>query len=397
MANPTPSSPSPSSSSQAGSEQAADVIRQKIRQLYGSEPATSQEIAEASKPGIPHSKHQQFMLELSRSGKPLAEIQTAWHNYYLGLSDSQKHEVWEEFYSQHGTSIQAMNIPAGQAAATGSTPEKHPKATHQGSSPASAAQSASDIKRQLLSQVQRRNNIGAKRHAHSLLFGLAFGSLFMFVLLFSFFNERFIAPFISPSRSVSATPIIIDPSSTAVGSEPKIIIPKINVELPVVYTEPSIAEKAVQDALESGVVHYASTPNPGQKGNGVIFGHSSNNILNQGKYKFAFVLLRRLEVNDTFILQKDGIRYVYKIYARKIVKPDEVSVLNNTEKPATFTLITCDPPGTSLNRLVVIGEQISPDPAKNTASTATGNASQPAILPSNSPSLLQRIRGWFAT
>ena len=221
------------------------------------------------------------------------------------------------------------------------------------------------------------------------------GSLVVLVLLFGFFNDRFIAPFITPSRSVSSTPILID-SNTAVGPEPKVIIPKINVEIPVVYDEPSIQEDAIQAALERGVVHYATTPDPGQKGNAVIFGHSSNNLLNQGKYKFAFVLLNRLENGDTFYLNKDGVRYAYRIFEKKIVSPTEIGVLGTTSKPDTATLITCDPPGTSTNRLVVIGEQISPDPTANKASTATNSNNQTTIIPSNAPSLWQRIKEFFS-
>ncbi len=223
------------------------------------------------------------------------------------------------------------------------------------------------------------------------------GLIVVVILLFSFFNERFLAPFITPSRTVSDTQIIIDPSSTTAGPNPEIIIPKINVEIPVIYSEPSIEDHAVQRALQDGVLHYATTPNPGEVGNGTIFGHSSNNILNQGKYKFAFVLLQRLETGDTFILQKDSKRYVYRVFAKKVVKPEDVSVLEDSQgKPATFTLITCDPPGTSLNRLVVTGEQITPDPSSNIASSATGNQSKPKVLPSNSPSLWQRFTNWIA-
>ena len=150
-----------------------------------------------------------------------------------------------------------------------------------------------------------------------------------------------------------------------------------------------------QKALESGVVHYATTPNPGEKGNAVIFGHSSNNIFNKGKYKFAFVLLSRLEPGDLFYINKDSKRYAYRVYKKDIVKPTQVSVLGATDKVATVTLITCDPPGTSLNRLVVVGEQISPDPSVNTTSTASKPEHQPVLLPSNSPSLWQRLVGWF--
>lgn len=139
-------------------------------------------------------------------------------------------------------------------------------------------------------------------------------------------------------------------------------------------------------------MHYYNTADPGQNGNGVIFGHSSSNILNSGKYKFAFVLLRKLEKDDVFYLEKDSKRYAYKVYDKKIVPPSDVSVLYRNDKPASMTLITCDPPGSSVNRLVVVGEQISPDPATNGAAP-TDKPSEPAILPSNSQSLWSRIWG----
>jgi sortase A len=154
----------------------------------------------------------------------------------------------------------------------------------------------------------------------------------------------------------------------------------------------TVAETEVQKALEGGVVHYASTPNPGEQGNSSIVGHSSNNILNSGKYKFAFVLLKRLEAEDTFFVQKDGIRYTYKVYKKEIVSPDNVAVLGTQDRPNTMTLITCDPPGTSLNRLIIVGEQISPDPNTNKQSTAievTNDSTNK--LPSNAPTLWSRL------
>ena len=187
-----------------------------------------------------------------------------------------------------------------------------------------------------------------------------------------------------------------DAYAFAVSMEPKIIIPKINVEIPAVYTEPAVDEGAVQRALEGGVLHYATSSNPGEVGNAVYFGHSSNNILNRGKYKFAFVLLNRLEPGDTFMLEKDSRRYIYKVTEKKIVEPNNLSVLDDHDKP-TATLITCDPPGTSLKRLIVIGEQISPDPGSNVASTANKSVATPELLPSNAPTLWNRFWTWIST
>lgn len=377
-----------------GPNHAADLIRQKISSLYTEEPDAKQEQIEAEAAKSHRSKHQDFMHKLSTSGKSLAEIQTEWHNYYVGLPDKEKHQVWQEFYAAN----ERTNPPEHHKTTQHIQPPTLPhKPSYKPERTGSDSRSVSDIKKQLLGKVQSRPTTKRGGHFKSMLFGLSFGGIVVLIMLFGFFNERIVAPFITPSKSVSNTPIIIDQNTTAAGPEPKIIIPKINVEIPVVFTEPSIAESAVQRALENGVLHYATTPNPGEQGNGVIFGHSSNNILNKGKYKFAFVLLNRLENGDLFMVQKDGKRYVYKVFDKKVVKPTELSVLGSAGKPATFSLITCDPPGTAINRLVVVGEQITPDPAANVASTAAQDptASTPAELPSNAPSLWQRITNWI--
>lgn len=363
-------------------ESAANLVRQKISQIYKKEPDAKEELKD-SKNSVKPSKHQEYMNKLSTSGMSLAEIQTAWHNYYVGLPDNEKREVWNEFYSQHDKDQKQV---------------KDEKGTKETTAQPSEDRSVAKAKRKIQQRVITGNRkLSKKDHLKSIFFGLGFGALVALVLLFGFFNERFIAPLITPSRAVSNTPIIIDPSSSGAGPDSKVIIPKINVEVPVVYDEPSVEEKSIQNALERGVVHYATTSRPGEKGNTVIFGHSSNNILNKGQYKFAFVLLNRLDKEDTFILQKDGKRYVYKVVDKKIVTPKDVSVLTTKTDDSIATLITCDPPGTSINRLLVTGKQVSPDPTTNVASTAQPSQGTPEIIPSNAPSLWERITSIFST
>lgn len=412
-------------------QSAADLIRNKLETLYakeeGHEPDAKEELAETeSIPASKRSKHQEYMHNLSNSGRSLAEIQTAWHEYYSKLTDREKHEVWKEFYEQHEkvkkNSHEHHSQPSGKSitdnksdrADNGNSASKNSGSNNDSSEefkpdpiPVSYNTAAAkrrkrkkrevavaDLKQQLISQVESRAKVSQNPHARALGFGLTMGFLTMFVLLFGFFNERFVTPFIRPDANVSATPIIVDPNASGpVSAEPKIIIPKINVEAPVVYDIPSIQEKDVQKGLESGVVHYITTPQPGEKGNSVIFGHSSSNILNKGKYKFAFLMLKSLEKGDTFIIQKDGKRYVYRIYNEFVTSPDDFSVLGPTDKTASVTLITCDPPGTSTNRLIIQAEQIFPDPGTNAKSSAPDDPleSQPRELPSNSVSLWQRV------
>ena len=107
------------------------------------------------------------------------------------------------------------------------------------------------------------------------------------------------------------------------------------------------------------------------------------------------MLLHELQTGDTFMLTKDGVRYTYQVYERKIVEPNQVSVLGPAAEPDSATLITCDPPGTSLRRLVVTGKQISPDPTSNGVSTAVKTDQAPAYIPSNSVSLWHRLTSWL--
>jgi LPXTG-site transpeptidase (sortase) family protein len=379
-------------------EQAANLIRDKVARIYADEPDAAEEEIEADRE-THRSKHQQFMHELSTSGKDLATVQTEWHNYYVNLSDQEKHQVWQEFYDSNTVQFpeskpevpkkpdEALALAEHKNAAitTGNFKRPTPKIRD--------ARSTKDVQTAIRDKVTAGGQLKAKQHLQSLAFGLGMGALVVIIFLFSFFNEVIIAPFIQPSRVEAATPVIVDSSTVSATSTPEVIIPKINVEIPVDYSEKSTNESTIESDLEDGIVHYPTTVMPGQNGNAAFFGHSSNNILNSGKYKFAFVLLHTLVPGDTFYLTYQGKVYIYKVISKNVVSPSDVSVLNSVPgQQATATLITCDPPGTSLNRLVVVGQQISPNPSGNTTATTTATASSsPAVLPGNGPTLLSRV------
>lgn len=382
---------------------AANVIRQKLDKLYTAEPDAMQEIAEAEIVR-PRSKHEQFMHELSQSGKSLADIQTEWHVYYAALPDHEKHEVWQEFYDSSAKTSQYF-VQAPQQLQTAALPLPTPTPATEAPQPTVVTtpavplqlerRSRATIKKKIVNTVSANGTLKAKHHLQSLLFGLSTGSLVLFIFLFGFFNEVLIAPFIQPSRHVSATPLILNTDGVAPTPNPEVIIPKINVELPVDFTQTSTNEATIENALESGVVHYPTTVMPGQDGNTAFFGHSSNNIFNKGKYKFAFVLLHELVPGDTFYITDHSKVYVYKVITKDIVDPSDVAVLGPVAgQTATATLITCDPPGTSLHRLIIVGQQVSPDPSTNgaaPAAAATPVAAAPTTLPGNGPTLFSRL------
>lgn len=394
------------------SQTAADLIRDKVSRIYADEPNAGIEAAEAEQT-THRTPHQAFMHQLSTSGKDLATVQTEWHNYYQSLPADQKHQVWHEFYANQSSVTgvsqgQSQGQPAAAAVVSPHALAEHKQQTvsHSKRQKKAAAdkavdkpkklrdiRSAAEVQAAIRDKVTAGGKLNAKHHLQSLLFGLGAGAIVLLIFLFGFFNEVVIAPFIQPARVEASTPLIVSDTTVPASTQPEVIIPKINVEIPVDYTQTTTDENQIENALENGVVHYPTTVKPGEVGNTAIFGHSSNNIFNKGKYKFAFVLLHTLVNGDTFYLTYNGKVYAYKVIDRKVVDPSEVSVLNAVAgQTSTATLITCDPPGTSLKRLVVIGQQISPDPAGNAAAaTPAVSASNAAPLPGNGPTLWGRF------
>lgn len=378
---------------------AANVIRKKLDKLYAEEPAAKQELSSLTNAEKPFSKHQKFLQELQSHTTSIAEIQTKWHQYYVGLPADEKHEVWQEFYTEQANQSRYVQFKSQQQEAPSRVVvSKHEPATLNASHKRLRdSRSTREVKEGVRRKVSASRQREQKGPMSSIIFGIATGGAVLIVMLFGLFNERVIAPFIQPSRNVSATPIILNDASIAADGTTKVIIPKINVEIPVDYDVPSMQEDDIQKGLENGVVHYPSTVRPGEQGNSAIFGHSSNNIFNPGKFKFAFVLLNKLENGDMFYLTYNKQVYAYKVYEKRVVSPDQVSILNAVEgKAATAALITCDPPGTTINRLVVWGEQVSPSPANNVAAGQGTVASNTEMeLAGNAPSLWHRMTSWL--
>lgn len=313
------------------------------------------------------------------------QYHTAWQQYYQ--------EYYQRYYTQqilaHRQQMQQADEakPAPPAAIdqtiTGSDAIEEPKSRfHQ-------------VKDDLLGKVRERaDKFRKSNHFMPVLSALIVGALFLALQ----YNRSVVAQvesYISPGSTVDVSDSFIsDPSANAdVGQDPKLLIPKINVNVPVVYDVPTVDDKQVQAGLEKGVVRYnlsGANSLPGQTGNMVVLGHSSNDVFDPGAYKFTFVLLERLQPGDLFYMHYQGKRYVYKVAQKKIIKPTEWKVLQQNNGKPNVILVTCTPTGTALNRLLVYGEQISPDPA-TAAAPAAAQETNPAEIPGNSPTFFERL------
>lgn len=106
--------------------------------------------------------------------------------------------------------------------------------------------------------------------------------------------------------------------------------------------------------LSTNLVNYPGTALPPDKGNAVIFGHSTlPQLFDQNNYKTIFATLYKLEVGDEVLVKMPNITYKYKIENITIVDPEDTSVLEQNYNDSYLTLITCTPPGTIWKRLVI--------------------------------------------
>ena len=232
---------------------------------------------------------------------------------------------------------------------------------------------------------------------------IAAGIAVVLLILFLQYNRLIFAPimaYVSPGNTTDDGIEAVDPTVTsAPGPEPKLIIPKLNIDVPVHFGI-SNDTATVMDAMNNGVAQFSipgANAMPGQIGNLVITGHSAGDIYSNNQYKFIFSGLERLQVGDTIYINYESKRYTYSVTKFETVEPSNVSALvYPTDKPM-LTLITCTPLGTSRYRLLVTAEQVDPVPDASNIAEDQGDAtaSPDATMPSNTPSFFQGIWNWL--
>ncbi len=367
---------------------ATNIIRQQIDQIYDIDPP-HKEVSEdkiQDKPASVYKRTHSNKTAYAHVAKQWQHYHNSWQNYYQ--------QYYQQYYQHQLRQRQSSNKATVEPTKQQPSTTKPAEIIGSGDSPEENETSINALREQVLGTVrQRAENAKKSRHFIPIITAIAVVLIFVFLQ----YNQLLFAQvhaYVSPG-SIKAQNIVVDPNaSTKVGPEPKLIIPKINVEVPVVYGLQSLEDAPVQEALKGGVVNYpipGASSMPGQVGNTVMLGHSSNDIFNSGKYKFIFVQLDKLQKGDTIYVNYKGKRYTYSVMNKKVVKPEQVSSLAiKTDKPL-LTLVTCTPAGTALNRLLVTAKQISPNPTK--ASKPTNSQNKPSSLAGNAPTLLEQIFG----
>jgi len=156
----------------------------------------------------------------------------------------------------------------------------------------------------------------------------------------------------------------VDLGITITPYENRVIIPKIGRNIPLIDIQQQRVEgidelnDIFMEELENGVIRYPGSAKPGEEGNTFVFGHSSNFPWMKGDYNDVFSLLDKVVYDDEIIVYYGQKEYVYKIRTKEVIRPGDVSVLKRNKGKSEITLMTCWPIGTTLNRLILIGELI---------------------------------------
>ena len=402
-------------SRQTGQQQTAvaNLARQELDNIYHSDPNHNMPVynipaesasvaptapqAEATSdsgrsdyPSITHSFTIDPAYDRSLDDKNINTTKEAWQKY---------HSAWQSYYQEYyhryyASYISMANAQISQANAKAQALESNPRQL-------SSQEAVNELRSDIRSRIANSARV-VRRSKHFVPIASAAAVMLLFLFLqYNTVLTGYAAAYISPGTT-SPSDIIVDPnSSDVVSDEPRLIIPKIAVDVPSVYTDTmgstSAETAAKQDlALQKGVAWFGipgADSHPGQLGNTVLSGHSSNDWLAPGDYKFVFARLDQLAKGDVIYLNYQGTRYTYTVTAKKVINPNDISALYRGDDKPILTLLTCTPVGTALNRLLVFAEQIKPAPNEAQAAPNDKVTGSTTVIPGNSPSSLQRLFG----
>lgn len=185
------------------------------------------------------------------------------------------------------------------------------------------------------------------------------GAVALLLLVFVAMNNAYV---FEQLKFLFNKPDVAKNQSTATNKEEKseqnqINIPSLGITAPIVEPKEN-NEKAFQEALKTGVVHYPGTAEVGQFGNPYLFGHSSDFAFKGGDYKAVFALLPSIQKGAEIVVSNtDGQVFRYEVTDSFVANSDDVHLLDQREyKEKLLTLQTSYPIGTALKRWIVIAK-----------------------------------------
>lgn len=329
----------------------------------------------------------------SVSNEDWKKYHTAWQDYYQKYYSEYYMNAAKEYVAK--TQVKQIRQQAEEEALKKKYGES--VAQNVATEESREKQAPAGLKAQIRAKALEKEKASRRRKLTPILAGLAV----VLTILFLQYNRLIFAPiaaYVSPGESPAGEITAVDPTVTLtkVSSENKLIIPKLNVDVPLNFGYD--ADDAMA-AMNHGVVHYrinGASAYPGEIGNFVVLGHSAGDVYSSNQYKFIFSGLERLEEGDIIYVHYDSTRYTYKMVGREIILPTEVEKLTEPKDVPTLLMVTCWPLGTSQKRLVIHAEQISPSTTDATEQEeVVEEKKEETELPKNEDTLFERFIKWI--
>jgi sortase A len=133
----------------------------------------------------------------------------------------------------------------------------------------------------------------------------------------------------------------------------------IRLSIPKISLDAVVVEGTSRHQLAIAPGHYKDSSFPGETGNTVITAHRDT----------FFRHIYELQKGDSIELRRDGKQFTYEVTGKKVVDPDDMSVVRPS-KDARLTLLTCYPTyyiGPAPERLVIFAKLVMNPPQTSPA------------------------------
>lgn len=331
---------------------------------------------------------------------------SAWQDYYQKYYGEYYGKAAREYVARERLRLERQMMDKQrkeQEDAASKVPERPKEIIHTITEESQEVQN--DFRSKIQSKAQERaKKVRKSKHFIPLTVGLVIlvGGL---LLQYNQVIAANIVAYVSPGNSEVTEITEIDPTvAIAVHENPTLMIPKLNVEVPITFGSQTDV-KSMNVAMANGVANFSvrgASARPGEIGNFVVSGHSAGNVYGTSDYKFIFSGLTRMEAGDKIYVDYNGVRYTYRVQGTKVVEPTDVQSLaqiaNDNEGVPMITLITCTPLGTSRYRLLVYAEQINPsyeNAVTPAPSESEGGSDSDVSMPSNQDTPLEAFWKWL--
>jgi LPXTG-site transpeptidase (sortase) family protein len=136
----------------------------------------------------------------------------------------------------------------------------------------------------------------------------------------------------------------------------RIVITSIGLDLPIQNPETrDIA--ALDEVLKDGPARYVDSALLGQKGNMLVFAHSSRLPVVRNQMYKAFNRVSELESGDTITVSGDGKEYIYSVTSVRRADAEE-ELIDLAPTGNRLTLVTCDTLTSKTSRFIVEAELV---------------------------------------